>query len=329
MAEKLTINGRFFENATMVSDPVRRTWTIQSENKKIRLALAPIEFEAERLELNDIDAPSHIKLHVRFDGTFDAVAIMPLEEYLKGVIPSEMPGGWPQEALKAQAIAARSYAYKRTIARQNLQFDVETSVLDQQYKFTRQPSKKVERVVTATKDLVLMDDTFDVQEALYHADCGGMTETSNNVWGGKTEVQAHVDNPHPSRRWKVEFERQSLINKFTDYYGLNHKANLRSLQAVGRSPAGRVKEIRVDLSDAGVKQISSQEFRKIVGYDQIPSANFQISWWGRVLQIVGLGQGHGVGLCQLGARAMAEQGKSFREILSFYYPRMHVAHLTL
>jgi stage II sporulation protein D len=328
-AQKLSVNGRFFERASVQSEPAHGAWLIQSENKKLRLKLGPIELEAEELNMNGQPAPPHLQMHVRHDGSFDVIAVMPLEEYLKGVLPSEMPAGWPSEALKAQAIAARSYAYKRTLARRDLQYDVEASVLDQQYKFIANPSKKIARVIDQTKDMVVMDETFDVKEALYHADCGGMTETSANVWGGKTEVRAQADSPHRSRHWQVELARQSLIDKFSQYYGLHRKANLRSLQAVGRSPAGRVKEIRVDLSDAGVKEISSQEFRKIVGFDQVPSANFQISWWGRMLHIAGLGQGHGVGLCQLGARAMAERGKSFREILGFYYPHTHVARLTM
>jgi stage II sporulation protein D len=209
-----------------------------------------------------------------------------------------------------------------------LDFDVEATVLDQQFKFSSEPPpRKIATVVKETKGLVLIDSEKEVTEALYHADCGGMTESPDNVWGGKHELHTQQDSPHRSRHWQVEFERQGLVQKFTQYFGLNRTPNLRSLQAVGRSAGGRVKEIRVDLSDAGVKQISSQEFRSIVGYDKIPSANFRISWLGPRLHISGQGSGHGVGLCQLGARAMAEQGKTFREILNFYYPKSAIAQL--
>lgn len=329
VAENVEVDDESFSSATITPDPKRGAWLIVSEGKKRRIPFGPIELTARKILLNQEETPRHIQLHVRQDNGIDVVAFLPLDDYLKGVIPSEMPGGWPSEALKAQAIAARSYAYRRMLERQPLDFDIESTVVDQQFRFIPEAGpKKVLNVIAQTRDMVLVDDSQAVYEALYHADCGGMTESPDNVWGGKNAAEAHADNPHRSRHWQVELERQSLVNKFTQYFGLSRTANLRSLQAVGRSPAGRVKEIRVDLSDAGVKEISSQEFRKIVGYDQIPSANFQMSWWGRMLHIAGLGQGHGVGLCQLGARAMAEQGKTFREILNFYYPRTHIARLT-
>lgn len=327
-AENVEVDEESFPFATITPEPKRGAWLIVSEGKKHRIPFGPIEISARKILLNQEEAPRRLQLHVRQDNAIDVVAFLPLDEYLKGVVPSEMPGGWPSEALKAQAIAARSYAYRRMLERQPLEFDVESSVIDQQFKFTTDASpKKVLNIISQTKDMVLVDDNKSVFEALYHADCGGMTETTDNVWGGKSNLETRADSPHRSRHWQVELERQSLVNKFTQYFGLPRTANLRSLQAVGRSPGGRVKEIRVDLSDAGVKEISSQEFRKIVGYDQLPSANFQMSWWGKMLHIAGLGQGHGVGLCQLGARAMAEQGKNFREILEFYYPRTHLTRL--
>lgn len=328
VADHVEVDDESFATATITPDPKRGAWLIVSDRGKRRVPFGPIEIQAEKILLNHEEAPQHLMLHVRRDNSLDVVAFLSLEEYLKGVIPSEMPGGWPKAALMAQAVAARSYAYHRMTEHEALDFDVETSVVDQQFKFTpAPPSKKVSSVIAQTKDLVLVDDHRAVYEALYHADCGGMTETPENVWGGKNAVEAHADSPHPSRHWQVDLKRKSLVEKFTRYFGLDHAANLRSLQAVGRSPAGRVKEIRVDLSDAGVKEISSQEFRKIVGYEEIPSTNFQMSWWGKMLHIAGLGQGHGVGLCQLGARAMAEQGKSFRTILKFYYPSAHIARM--
>jgi stage II sporulation protein D len=303
----------------------RMRFSIDQTYKKSRLT--EIKVTGQSIFIDGAPVPNEITLHPHFDGSVDIIAQMPMEEYLRGVVPSEMYARWPIEALKAQAVAARSYAYRRMLARQSLPYDVEGGVADQQFKFLlNRSSKNVDGALKDTKDLVLYDEKSHVYEALYHADCGGMTEDAVNVWGG-TAAARHADCPHPSRKWETDLARKSLVEQFITYFRLSKHAGLKSLQAVGRSQAGRVKEIRVDFTEGAPRTISSQEFRKIVGYDRVPSSNFQLNWLGPQLKIAGLGQGHGVGLCQLGAKAMASAGKTAEEILKFYYPKTRLEKL--
>jgi stage II sporulation protein D len=273
--------------------------------------------------MNGHSVPPHILLYPKSTGV-DVIAILPMEDYLAGVVPSEMPSSWPKEALKAQAIAARSFAYNRILQRTDREFDVESDILDQEYNPST-VSPRLQHIVSQTRELVLLNESDQILEALYHADCGGMTENAGSVWGGRAAATSHPDCPHPSRHWKVDLDRHSLVDQIINYFGLGPTTQLNSLQAVGRDSAGRVKEVRVDLragpgGENSVHSLSSQEFRRMLGYRRIPSTNFRLTWLGPYLHLDGLGDGHGVGLCQRGARALAESGRTFEEILRFYYP---------
>lgn len=263
------------------------------------------------------------QVRVRMGGS---VLSLPMEEYLKGVVPHEMPSGWPLEALKAQAVAARSFAYHRLRQRQTRAFDLEAGILDQQFDITS-PIRKIDQAVEATRDLVLVDKSGEVFEAFYHADCGGQTEVEANVWGGESLNASRVDCAHPTRHWDVDFSRTDLLQLLLKHFDLPKATPLKSLQAVGHSASGRVKQVRVDFGSDRTFLISSQEFRQLVGFHRLPSTNFQVRWIGPWLHVTGVGQGHGVGLCQYGARALASQGASFREILRFYYPRAHLSNV--
>lgn len=282
--------------------------------------------QADLISLNGKVTSKTLKFNQRTTSTIDIVNILPLEEYLRGVVPSEMYSRWPLEALKAQAIAARSYAYHRMQERKDSPYDVDASTWDQRFKVDIEIDKNVDRAISQTRNMVLVDKSHRVVEALYHADCGGRTENATAVWGGRSQTSTRTCD-HPTKVWSVNIPRRSLLKKFISYFDLDRTTSLQSLQAVGKTQSGRIKEIRADFSRGGVKLLSAQEFRKIVGFDQIPSASFGMRWLGRNLEIRGRGRGHGVGLCQLGARAMALSGQKVHEILQFYYPESRVGFL--
>lgn len=300
-------------------------YALDEQYKKVRPSA--LRVHAENITINGDAHPEKLALRAHLDGSVDVIALMAIEQYLRGVVPSEMYSNWPIEALKAQAIAARSYAYQRMQGREGMAFDVEASVADQQFKYyADKVPKRIDRALQETRDVILYGEKERVFEALYHADCGGMTENAANVWGG-TASQKRADCPHPTRHWRAELDRKSLVDQFISHFKLPKQTGIKSLQAVGRSQAGRVREVRVAFTEGSARHLSSQAFRKIVGYDRVPSSNFELSWLGPQLKIAGLGQGHGVGLCQLGARALAKAGKTAEEILQFYYPKTHLAQV--
>jgi stage II sporulation protein D len=293
------------------------------------LVAKKLRIHARDLEIDKTDAATDLILEINGDGRLDVIAALPVEQYLKSVLPAEMPLSWPMEALRAQTVAARSFAYRRMIEREGYEWDVEADVTDQKFR-AGAINPKVESLVESTRGLVLLNSQSHILRAFYHADCGGVTEDAHNVWGGNIEIPSafvtRPDCPHPSPSWDVSFDRATVISKLKQYFRFKNSIELQSLQSVGRTPTGRVRGIRVNFSELGIRQISSQEFRRIMGFEKLPSTNFRLSWIGKTLKVAGLGRGHGVGLCQLGARTLAEKGSSYKEILQFYYPNTRLTY---
>ena len=263
----------------------------------------------------------------------DVIARLELETYLLGVLPAEMPLSWPLEALKAQAVAARSYVLGQMRERKNENYDVDASVNSQVYRYFNDTdahpawATKLSRAVKETAGLVLTDRQSRVLKAYYSADCGCQSEDPKFVWG-KVEAFESVKDPscrlHPAAHWSLNLERSEVRSKLLAALDLPATSELRALHVSGRTPSGRVSQVVMSAEVKGkaeVHAVSAQEFRHIFGFQRVQSADFSMRWLGDRLEILGQGSGHGVGLCQTGARALASEGKSHIAILKLYYPR--------
>jgi stage II sporulation protein D len=263
----------------------------------------------------------------------DLIARLDLESYLAGVLPSEMPLSWPIEALKAQAVAARSFVLRTAYERRNKHFDVDSTIMDQVYKFLsnlkQNPELKdrVNKVVRETKGEILLDRKNRVLKAFYSADCGCTTEDPKFVWG-KIDSFESVKDPTCGQRktaqWNVTMSKKEVRKKLLAALELPEASNLRTIQIGGRTPSGRVAEVVAALEIDGQTHnfaMNAQEFRKIMGFEKIRSSDFSLRWLGRQMKIEGSGLGHGVGLCQTGAKGLANEGMNYREILKLYYPK--------
>ena len=260
---------------------------------------------------------------------FDVVALLDIENYLAGVLPSEMPAAWPMEALKAQVVASRSYMLSVMKERQSQHFQLESSVFDQVYKhenrvnLSKSLQARMLQAIRETQGDVLMDDGGDVYRAFYHADCGGQTEEPRYVWGMNKRNGTVVDEfcpASPQARWKLHLTRGSLRKYLADYFDWKSPLNFKGMWIAQRTPSGRVAELEVLVNDGKSLKISAQEFRKLLGYNKLKSTQFQLSWFSDEVRIEGQGHGHGVGMCQWGARSFARQGASYKDILKRYYP---------
>ncbi|MGE4130383.1 MAG: SpoIID/LytB domain-containing protein [Bdellovibrionales bacterium] len=271
------------------------------------------------------------------ENRYDLVVHMPIERYLMGVVPSEMPLYWHEEALKAQTVAARSYALRTAKARKSWHFDVETSIRDQVFKFNVEEDlpkairTKLKRVVTQTKGEVLRDEQSRVVRAYYSADCGCKSEDPKFVWGVDENMES-VEDPtcrlRPQKKWNLAIDRQELRSSLFRTLGLNDRDELSTIQIAEKSPSGRVSRLVALVKVKGesvLRYFSAQDFRRLVGFRKVLSTDFQIQWIADQLHITGYGQGHGVGLCQTGARFMARHGSSYREILRNFYPKATIA----
>ncbi len=255
------------------------------------------------------------------------VNTLDLEKYIAGVISREMAPGWPLEALKAQAIASRSYAHFQMSANRRRDFDLESTTQDQVYEGAGAESPRTVQAVEATRGLTLTYENSSLK-AYFHANCGGVTEVPEFVWGGEAKAFRPVAcpyhrNPRDKTRWSVRLSAEQIESALKKISGLLPQGFLKvaSLEAGAPNASDRLSDVSISDSRGNNVLISANTFRNAVGNTKLKSTSFQVlraPSGGFALE--GKGHGHGVGMCQVGARAMAEEGRSYVQILQFYYP---------
>lgn len=278
--------------------------------------------QGEGLRLGSQPLPKKVILNSDSKKNVDVVGVMPLEEYIVGVLASEMPLAWPLETLKAQAVAARSYALAVMNERKDKTFHLESSILDQVFRHVLHEDendpliKNALQAVRETEGQVLSANSGKVLKAFFHSDCGGKTTTPKNVWSAGVNTGVAVDSScplNPRAHWKLSLSRQELERRLS-------VAGLQSLE-LKRGPSDeRILEVKIAASNGMIKKMSANEFRQKIGFQELRSSLFQLNKDGDRFVFAGQGYGHGVGLCQWGSRALGKNGKSYQEILKHYYP---------
>ncbi|MEC9284130.1 MAG: SpoIID/LytB domain-containing protein [Bdellovibrionota bacterium] len=256
----------------------------------------------------------------------DLIARMDLEKYLLGVLPSEMPASWPLESLKAQAIASRTYVLYQIEENKNKDFDVESTVMDQVFKHKRLPraySLKMNKVLQETKNLMLAQNTKPIK-AFFHSHCGGHTEMAANVWPGangfETVSDPYCSNPAHNLKWNQLQSFSAIENAYKKQHPEENLKRLVSVMKGAQNLSGRVENVFLFFENDKVRKWDAVDLRAALGYSKIKSTSFTMQLRDKAVYFSGKGYGHGVGLCQHGAKNMAKLGKSFREILKHYYP---------
>ncbi len=243
-----------------------------------------------------------------------------IERYLQGVVPAEMPPDWELEALKVQAVISRTYALYQRENQKGKEYDLVNSVLGQVYQGESVQDRRTSMAIAQTKGQVL---TYDGALALtfFHSTSAGPTEDASERWNIPLPylkgVSCPLDRDSPYHDWKRTISLDDLeaaLGKMG--YPIGAIATLTPLQW---SRAGRLLTVRI-LYSGGELIVKAEDLRKALGYKVLPSTHFTIDSFGREVQIRGMGYGHGVGLCQWGAKVMAESGLNFDEILLYYYP---------
>lgn len=243
-----------------------------------------------------------------------------LEDYLVGLINCEISSTWPIEAVKAQAVIARTYALNRKEARRSSLYHLESSVIDQVYDGCEIEDSRARRGVSETAGEVLTYNGAIIQ-AFYHSSCGGRTESAENVWGARLPYLKGVDCAYclltPSAAWEQKVSLRDIEERLkSSGYKVSAVTDIRLGQ---RNNRGRLKNILV-VSSRGEISLTGDQFRKAIGYGVIKSTNFTLKIVNGEAGFTGLGNGHGVGLCQWGAKQRALDGFAYTEILSYYYP---------
>lgn len=270
-------------------------------------------------------------------GKITAVNQVDIEDYLRGVIPYEI-GALDEErfeALKAQAVAARTYAYRHFNSRSNIGFDIYADTRDQVYKGLQDATPLTDDAIIATDGIVMTyEGSFVV--AYYHSTCAGQTETEA-TWN-RTEhpyLQSKPDLRPDGTPWCSESKYISWERSFDDYElektfrenAKDAKVNLidfnsiLDISIIDNFTSGRIRTLQVT-TDNGSFQAYGDKIRWLFKQDGVilPSSNFTITREAGFWVLRGKGYGHGVGLCQMGARARAAAGQSYIDILTHYYP---------
>jgi len=247
-----------------------------------------------------------------------------LENYVAGVVSSEISPDWHEEVLKTQSVAARTYVLHKKLLHEHPLYDVVASVQDQVYTGAKQVNGSVREAVKATRGQVLTYEQRPIFAA-YSSTAAGPTEDAFNVWEKDLPYLKGVDCPFdeesPLYQWETAIPFQSFEQSLRDE-GLVVGA-MATLAPYTFTRSGRVNEIRI-LHSKGELIVRGQDLRRILGYSKIRSTQFHIESIGREVVFAGKGAGHAVGLCQWGAKEMAELGYRYESILQYYYPGTHL-----
>lgn len=248
-----------------------------------------------------------------------------IDEYLYGVLYHEVSHRWPMDALKAQAIAARTFALYQ--ARQNRMqpYDLRSDIYSQVYGGSTSERWSTTMAVNATKGKVLVYNG-DILPAYYHATCAGYTEDASNMWkidmAPLKGVACDFCAQSPYYKWAKELPLWMIEGKLRENgYKID---KITAINILSKNRSGRVDKMEIK-DRAGVSIVlTGKDFRQIIGPNELRSTKFDaLVKWGS-LMVEGHGWGHGVGMCQWGAFGMASQGKKADEILKFYYPGAEV-----
>ncbi|MGB9856628.1 MAG: SpoIID/LytB domain-containing protein [Dictyoglomaceae bacterium] len=239
-----------------------------------------------------------------------------LEDYLLGVVPSEMPYNYPLEALKAQAVSARTYALSNLGKHKD--FDLCSTVHCQVYKGASYEKERSNMAVKETMGEVI---TYNGQliKAFYHSSSGGITENSEDVWGGYYPYLRSVKDVEELERdtWEVFLSLDDIKRKLS-----NININLQEVISIelDKSSTGRVKNVIIR-SNSNDWVFKGTLWRELFN---LPSTLFNIEFSNNGLYLYGRGMGHGVGLSQKGAKILAEKGYNYRDIIKFYYQGVEI-----
>lgn len=249
-----------------------------------------------------------------------AINVIDLEDYLMSVLPSEMPSSWPREALKAQAIAARSYAIANLGKYRSKGYDVQATVMDQAYRGASAETIASNKAIAETKGIV-MKHAGKVVPGFFHSSSAGHTDVAEHVWTKEVPYLKSVPDVDSKSKY-VLWERKFAMSQIDNSLGKD-VGTVLGLFPVHRSPAGRVKNMLV-IGTKGSTFVSGTAVRQMFA---LPSTNFNVLAYQDSYVFKGQGFGHGLGMSQYGARGLAEHGYNAAQILTYYYKDVTFEHI--
>ncbi|MDR1418240.1 MAG: SpoIID/LytB domain-containing protein [Endomicrobium sp.] len=254
------------------------------------------------------------------------INVLPIEEYLKGVVPKEVNPLWPTEALKAQAVISRTYTIANLNKHKEQGFNLCSTThcqvyggLSGQVHSTNQAVKETNKEVLTYEDKVI--------QAVFHATCGGRTDSPRYVWGWK-DIPPYLKGVkcgycHKARykTWEHTLDEHFIHEKLSQN---NKIGKIKKIKVKGKTPTKAAKGLEIIHSE-GKLRLNAYKFRTLIDAWKIKSHTFDsIEVKNNKVYFKGKGWGHKVGLCQEGAKGMADKGKTYKKILLYFYPKTKI-----
>lgn len=274
--------------------------------------------------------------------TCDVVNEVSMEDYLAGLLSREMNASWPIEALKAQAVAARTYALYKIQSRQEsrlrgleVYYDLENSERHQVSGSFLDATTRTQAASMQTRgEFLVTKDGQKMTPVFFHASCGGMTREPQKVWRNSVRGYQSVDCEYCHHRRSHSWSTEINIERMRTFLKWAHENQHIHSEGtlIPNGPIRIIPSLMIDpqiylyLGDQ-LGKIHKNTFRRYFGRVEFPSGFFSIRFHEGAWQVVGQGNGHGVGLCQVGAYDLARRGMNYRQILQHYFPGHQVVSL--
>jgi stage II sporulation protein D len=250
-----------------------------------------------------------------------------IEDYISGVLYHEISHWWPMEALKAQAIASRTFAIYKSLESKGKDYDLRSDIYSQVYGGKTSEKFRTNKAVESTAGEVLIYKR-EILPAYFHATCGGHTEDASLLWN--TSIAPLRGRPcrycarSPHFSWTKKIPLRAIEERLNKYgYKIR---DLKDIRTSSRDASGRIKTVFI-IDSLGKEKIPANKFRLAAGPNDIRSTDFKVDINDGIAVFEGKGWGHGVGMCQWGAYFMAKRGLKAEDILGFYYPGTRIVNL--
>ena len=281
------------------------------------------DFTAEALPSPSAEPPM-LSVHIVDTG---AVVTMDLETYVAGVVAGEMPNSWPLEALKAQAILARTFVLK-FITEKDSRYpgaDISTDIAEAQAYDAAAVNGRITQAVQETAGLILLTEDGELPYTWFHSHSGGMTETARDGidWQSEEPSYTHVTEgcEIDAANWSAEFTAEEFVAACRSAGA--DVTSCTSIRIAGKGKSGRTVTLLVDGTT-----VSAARLRISLGSTRMRSTLLaELSMEDGIIRMAGHGYGHGVGMSQWGAHALAQAGKSAEEIALHYYMGLKLVRL--
>ena len=307
---------------------------VKNKNKEIETTSEETSEEKEQEQEQQYDYTKYGTIKLLHKKT-EEVEEVRLDDYLANVVSAEMPASYEMEALKAQAVVARTYTIYKAQEKKHENADIcddssccqawiskEDRLAKWEESQRENNWKKITDCVNQTKGKII---TYGNQAicAFFHSNSGGITETAVNVWGGGNYpylqvVETAGEEGYTQYASEVVLTREELLNKIKEKYqdiSINFD-NDEDIKIIEHTESGRVKTIKF-----GNHEISGVEARTLLG---LKSTNFEIIKENDKIKFSVKGYGHGVGMSQTGADAMAKQGSNYEDIIKHFYTGVEI-----